>query len=711
MQEDILNSILAENEKRWDKLRADYDPVTGEGLAELLNEERAVLSIPDFPVPIQYVPKPMMGNKLIKEIVKAGSIEKYISTKKWKYETPTPEVIIRRIRRIRHRHDFCNWAYWCIFIKPKKRQKTKDKKNKGRIRFKLNLPQLLVLAVCEKMRLAGVPIDIIILKARQWGGSTFCFFYQIWIMFKWDENHSFAIAAHIQTASETILMMLKKTIETYPAWDLGLSDDTTLKLSQVGSTGHVYAVKNEKNEQVVEGLFYIGTAEKPDTLRSKDIAGAHYSEVGVWPDTPEKRPEDLIADIQEGIVDDALSMQVMESTAKRSDDYFHTIWEEASDDIGSGGYVRVFISCSQNINDTRPIDNIEEFVQWLWEHKDDESKNGKWRDSGKYHWWLWDQGMTLEGINWYRYRRLKTSFAKMCNEAPVTPEQAFIAAGRLVFDPFAVQAMAAKCYSPVAVGELVSEARKGKGIMNGIQFVPNSQGNLKIWEWPDDTPVANRYVVAVDIGGENDTSDWSSVRVMDRLLMMPQFGLEGKPNIVAEMHYHTAHDQLAYDAARLAAWYNNALLVIESNTLETKDKERDTSGDGFEYILDIVSEFYPNLYARHKAEDDMDEGIQRRWGFHTNVSTKPKIIDNMKTCLRDELWGEPSRIVTDEMSVYEETDTHKMTAPAHKHDDALMATAILLWVAYKEMDLPSWIVKAEKTHTEINGENSNIVKL
>lgn len=700
MQDAIYKQIIEENESRLHRLRAEYDPVTGEGLAELLGEERVKLEISDFSIPVQWVPKEMMKNPLIKEVAKAGSIETYIGKHNWKYSTPTHLDIERRIRRIRHKHDFCHWAFFCIWIK--------HKKLKRRVRFRLNLPQLIVLSKCEELRRAGEPIALIILKARQWGGSTFCFFYQVWLQFKWNEFHSFAIAAHTSSASETILNMLKRSIKDYPAWDLGLEDGTELRLAPADTSGHAFTLKDQDNKQVLEGFIYVGTAEKPDTLRSKDISGAHYSEVGVWPDTPGKQAEDIIADIQGGLLEDTETMEVMESTAKSSDDYFHAVWESCVG--GEGGYVPVFISFIQIENDVREIKDMKAFVSWLYEHKDEERPNGKWRDSGKYYWWLWELGATLEHINWYRYRRLKLSFAKMCNEAPATPEQAFITAGQKVFDPFEVARKREKCREPMMVGDLISDAHEGAEVLDNIRFIPNSSGALRVWEEPDDSPISNRYVVAVDIGGPNDTSDWSSVRVLDRLMMMPDFGLAGKPNVVAEMHYHIDHDKLAYDALRLAEWYNHALLVIESNTLETHKKDHNADEDGFEYILDIIADLYDNLYMRQTKEEDVKEGVIGKWGFHTNALTKPKIIDNMRTCLRDDLWDEPSTLCLDEMSMYVD-EKGQYTAPPGKHDDVLMATAILLWVGFKEMPMPAWIRQREKSRVEVEGDRMGLTNI
>ena len=704
MQDAIYKEILAENERRLKRLRAEYDPITGEGLAELIGEKRVKIHIPDFAVPDQWVPEDMLKNKMVKEILKFGSIDKYIEKKKWKYGPPTHFEIERRLRRVRHRHDFCNWAYWCI--------KITHKKLRRRVRFVLNLPQLIVLGKLMEMLRAGVPISIIILKARQWGGSTLCFFFQVWLQFKWNEFHSFAIAAHTSSASNTILKMLSRTIKDYPAWDLGFPDGTELRLSPTDTSGHAFAIKDKDGKQLLEGEIFVGTAEKPDTLRSKDISGAHYSEVGVWPDTPGKQAEDIIADIQGGMIEDAQTMEVFESTAKSSDDYFHDVWVECQN--GTGGYSPVFIPAYLIIHDAKAIDDLREFVEWLVAHKDEETTNGKWKDSGKYYWWLWTIGANLEHINWYRFRRLKLSFAKMCNEAPETPEQAFFTAGNHVFDPFMVDAKSKLCRDPQFLGDLVADGEKGKAALENIRYIPNSTGSLRIWEKPDDSPILNRYVVVLDPRrGASEGADPAAITVFDRLLMMPDFGLDGKLGVVAEMVYKADPDKQAYDAARLAKWYNNALLVIESNTMEAMNAERNNGIDSFEYILDIVSKIYPeHLYMRKASEADMKKGITFRWGFHTNPDTKPKIINFMKECLRDDLWNEPSKICCSEMASYME-DHGKTNAEHGKHDDVVMSRAIGLWICYKELPVPTWIEETQDTGpaTVIRGDRAGITRM
>jgi len=693
-QEELIAvlDIIAENQRRCTMYAARYDAITGQGLAELLDEERSQLRISDYAVPLQYVPKRMMKVKLIRNIVRAGGIQKFLDRHKWKTDViPSFQDIEDEIRRIRHKYDYCNWAFECIKI---------DLKLGGRGRFRLNYAQLQVLKLCMILLWAGVPINIVIAKARQWGGSTFCIFFQFWLLAHHDPYHSFAVAAHVQDAAHNVLNMLVKAIEDYPAWDLGLPHGEKLHLGNYGGNKHGYQVKDSSGNVILPGIIYIGSAERPETLRSGRISGAHYTEVGVWPDTPGKSSTDLVADISGGIPkQQALTMQVYESTAKTSDDFFHDIFYDALD--GNSNFHPLFIPFYYIPHDTMSIPDEQEFALWLYRNRNKETREGKWRSTGRYYWWLWTEGATLQAIQWYRYEELNyTRRSQMVNEAPASAAEAFQSSGNKVFDFYDVDWFMKRTRQPQWEGDLISDGTRGADVLKNIRFISRAGGHLKIYEKPDPTPILNRYVVAVDIGGPNETSDYSSVRVMDRLMMMPEFGLGGKPTIVAEMHYHTDDDLLAYDAMRLAAWYNNALLVIESNTYETRDQNRDTGVEGFEYIMDAVANLYGerNLYARHNKEEDIDDKIERKWGFNTNVRTKPLIINHMRTCLRDRLWDEPSKTCCQEMSIYIE-DKKKLTAPPKKHDDVLMATAILLWIAFKEMDLPQLVKE-----TSISGD-------
>ena len=161
-----------------------------------------------------------------------------------------------------------------------------------------------------------------------------------------------------------------------------------------------------------------------------------------------------------------------------------------------------------------------------------------------------------------------------------------------------------------------------------------------------------RYVVSVDIGGTGKDSDYSSIKVADRLPMLEG----GIPEIVAEWHGHIEHDLLIWKAAQIAYAYCEALLVVESNTLETEE----TEGDNFEYVIDEIVDFYPHLYSRTSAEQ-IKQGAPVKYGFHTNPSTKPMILNFLKAAMRDSLYIERSLETTFECDQFEIKEGGKKT--------------------------------------------------
>jgi hypothetical protein len=61
------------------------------------------------------------------------------------------------------------------------------------------------------------------------------------------------------------------------------------------------------------------------------------------------------------------------------------------------------------------------------------------------------------------------------------------------------------------------------------------------------------------------------------------------------------------------------------------------------------------------------------------------------------------------MAMYQKNDKGQFSAPAGEgnHDDMLMATAIGLWICFREMDMPKWIEHNETAiHRDISSNNT-----
>lgn len=196
--------------------------------------------------------------------------------------------------------------------------------------------------------------------------------------------------------------------------------------------------------------------------------------------------------------------------------------------------------------------------------------------------------------------------------------------------------------------------------------------------------LTDRYLVAVDVGGRGINADWSVIVVFDRIGLSDGKG----PEVVAQWRGHTDIDLLAWKAARIAAYYCNALLVIESNSLETRDPDRHTEGDQSLFILNQLREAYPNLYARRQSADDVMRGAPRRYGFHTNTSTKPMIISGLVQAIREQGYVERDEACLDEYLTYEQRQNGSYGALPGRHDDLLMTRAIGLHISGSEMKMP-----------------------
>lgn len=614
-----------------------------------------------------------------------------------------------RILRVRIKCDFPFWAALLVNIK---------KKGGGQdVKFVLNRPQRKLVERLEEMRLAEMPIRLILLKARQWGGSTCIQMYMAWLQLVHDVGLNSLIIGHVGSTSTEVEDMFKRMLAEYPAELLHEDgeewEEDEDKWVGVGQAQNIHRVP-QRNCKIK-----LGTAERPDSARGGDYNLVHLTEVGLWKKTEGKTPEDVVQGATDGILLKAMTMIVMESTAKGVGNFFNTEYVDAKRGISQ--FTNFFISWmdidqySMEFDPGRvvigredPVDRMsrEEFAEWLWMNRKNDVAPDQRHEAGTYLWWLWELGATLEAINWYVHERAgKSDSARMRSEYPSDDIEAFVNSGANVFDKVQVDRMRRTTRPAKWVGELegkvplggegytdgVMMTRRGvgsKALLEDLHFVRDSQGGLHVWAEPEvddeDEVVTNRYVVVVDVGGRGEKADWSVICVIDR------FGLivDGKPSVVAQWTGHIDMDLLAWKAAQIAKWYNEALLVIESNTLETRDRDHIVDGQQMDFILLQIKDAYRNLYARKQSEEDIKVGAPTRYGFHTNTATKPMVISTLIKMVREGAWVERDDVTLDELCFYERKPNNSYGAITGKHDDRLMTRAIGLHVCMYEMEWP-----------------------
>lgn len=689
-----IAKILTENDHRNEVIFPVFDPVTGEGSIG----ERIRVSISDFAIPVQWLPVDMMNIPLVKQVVSAGSIEAFLS--KCLHIEPTEEdytKVSRAFIRLRYKHDFAFWAATLV--------KVHNKDAGSDVLFRLWYPQRILVSRFEEKRRAGKPIRLILLKARQWGGSTTTQLYMAWLQFFHKKGLNSLIIAHQGAASDEIRDMFDTMIREYPVeflHELGdeWSEDEP-KIVGVGKSGSTSRVPQR------ECKIKIGTAERPDGCRGGAYSLVHLSEVGIWKKTDGKSPEDIVRSACSGILLRPLTMIVMESTANGTGNFFHTEYKAAADPNIKSQYEALFIAWFQIPKYRIPFESAaqaREFAKWLWLNRENDNVMSRREESGKYLWWLWQKGAALEAIHWYIEERAgKNSHGVMASEFPSDDDEAFVHSGSMVFDKFLVKEFERDCKPPRFIGDVYADKDEGEEALVNLRFHEDRQGQLCIWAKPetdDDVEITDRYLTIVDVGGRSDKADWSVILVIDRINMID--GLP--PAVVAQWYGHCDIDRLAWKAAQVAAYYNESLLVIESNTLETHDRERQVEGgDQSLYILNQISNIYPNLYARRQSEDEIRQGVPRKYGFHTNISTKPMIISTLIKVIREHLYTERDEGCLMEYLTYERKQNGAYGAIDGAHDDRLMTRAIGMHICFYEMDVPRILPIANRTYKKRRG--------
>ena len=671
------------------RLLAPFNPITGEGSIG----ERVAFTVSDYPIVTQYLPVEMMDEPFVKKLSKAGSVDAFIrDALKLPVTDEARDKVVEEFVRIRLKHDFAFWAAMFAYIK---------RKGGGTdVLFRLNRPQRKLINRLEKMRKAGKPIRLILLKARQWGGSTAIQMYMAWLQLVHEVGLNSLIIAHQGTASDEIKDMFDRLVKSYPVemlHELGEPySPNEPKMVGVGKSGSIFRVP-QRNCKIK-----IGTAERPNSCRGGDYNLVHLSEVGLWKETEGKKPEDIVRSACSGILLRAYTMIVYESTPNGVGNFFHKEYLAAKK--GLSQMEAMFVAWFEIEQYELPFDNEAEkyeFAKNLYKNRRNEEIKSDREEPGTYLWRLWERGATLEAIHWYVSERSKyMNHGDIASEYPSDDIEAFTYSGRKVFSSEDVEQFRPACRAPRWIGEIYGSADEGEKAIEGLRFKKEADGRLFMWhdvEKSEDEEVTDQYLVIVDVcKGHTKNADFADILVLNRQPMM-----DGEPPVVAaEWHGHIDMDKLAWKAMQVAAYYNNALLVIESNTLETNN----TKGEA-EYILTLIHEVYGRqLYARKQSAEDIRQGLPKKYGYHTNPLTKKVVIYNLKVVIRERLYIEREEACLDEYLTYVETENNVFEAMEGYHDDRLMTRAIGMQVCYHEMELPRIVKK-------INNINAGLVQV
>ncbi len=672
-QLNMVSSIISENNRRKLLLFNPVNQLTGEGVGEALGERRMRVHIPDHTIPDQWLTDEVLSLPHFRSVMKAGSITRHIESYGEDPRRLLP-VFCDYLNFLRLSHDPA-FAFALAF-------KIKDKRSGMVVPFYLNYAQRELLGEFERMRREGKPIRLVLLKARQWGGSTLVQLYMAWMQLFVKEGWNSLIVAQTKDTARRIKAMYSKVLQFFP---VNVFRRGELRFSPLEHSVADSIITDRHGLPVRSNVTTVSSYENYESTRGSDIAMVHFSEVAFWRQTPQKSAANLIRAVTSGIAEgEPCTMEVMESTANGKSGYFYDEYQEAK--AGHSARKAFFIPFFHIENDMLSFSGDDEtraFARQLADNRHNDVAGEKTSEPGSYLWSLWEKGATLEHIKWYVERRKSFhSHGQMASEAPSDDIECFTFSGQLLInaEKIAKMEMADKRH-PVFRGDMEWFDD------NDVRLERSETGPLKIWDMPECGVWHERYMVVVDVGGKTENSDYCVVTVIDRsqapVKDMEIYNPKGDGlHVVARWRGHIRYDRLARKAVDIARWYDNAIVVFESNTFDKKKSEAQEHAPDechAESVLDEVRGVYANLYMRSQDKtDDLRERPVSKVGFHTNHSTKQRMVDQFTKFFEDELIHDPDEEFYKELAIYERrSDGSYGNIPGYNnHDDIVMTDMI-----------------------------------
>ena len=544
----------------------------------------------------------------------------------------------------------------------------------------LNWEQMELIKMVAEDLATGRPIRYIVLKARQMGMSTLIEAMGYW----WTSTHRFTttvIIAHEKEATKNLYEMFRRYYEySHPSFKpdrkYNTKQDLTFDVSD--DVKKTYDAQNLPSPGLQSEIKTMVATEGKG--RSSTIKFLHGSEVAFWDDSA-----DVTSAAVQAVPMAPETFIFLESTANGIGGYYYDEWNAAK--RGESQFRPVFFPWhshneyeTPNIidDDLGDLDAEEEALYKLFEHEG------------------YDRASWPRKIYWRRLKKkeFRTDPKKFYQEYPSTPEEAFLASGRPVFDVPMLQEMEriavdAQKTHPYMCGDIKKVVDPETG-MERIKFIEirrvgdNDPTPLRVW-W--DVDRSRKYVIGVDVseGIEVEASsgkeaDFSVITVFDVLAR----------KVVARWRGYADPDQLGEIVFNIGTYYNTALVGVEINN------------HGIATAAKLRNMFYRNLYMRETAEDEQFQVRTTKFGWQTNKKTKPIMISELQRSIREGDIIDLDIVFIREAMSYIRKDNGAMEAQQGQHDDVVMSTAIALqmadWSPYNTEYAAKYIQKPVKRY-------------
>jgi len=494
---------------------------------------------------------------------------------------------------------------------------------KGRIiPFVLNEPQLRLYEVIKEQWNQGKPVRVIILKARQMGFSTLVEAIIFW-MAATAFNVRCMIVAHTDDATGNLFQMSKRYLEYLP--------EQLKPLQQASNAQEIVFDTPARYKGTTKGLgsrIRCATAGGTGIGRSFTLKALHLSEFAFWPGDKHA----TITGLLQAVPDEAGTFVAIESTAKGFEE-FKKLWDKAVEDQrqGKDGFVPVFFAWHE-MNDYRR--NVPANFQRTAE--EEELAKTFCLDDEQLAWRRWAIDNLCGG-----------DIEMFHQEYPSTPDEAFIATGRCVFDK---NALVLRRKQVLQLQWQFGQFRiryDDAGIISQYSWEVDTRGYIRILKEPEE---GVPYVLGADTAGTG--SDYFAAHVLDN-----RTGEQ-----VAVLHQQFGERAFAEQVYCLGMYYNEALIGVEVNYSTFPQLMLEQLG-------------YTNFYEREKFDTYTGE-TKKAYGFETTQKSRPVIIDGLKDVAKQALDTITDHTTLGEMLTFVYNEQFRPQAENGEHDDLVMALAI-----------------------------------
>jgi len=466
--------------------------------------------------------------------------------------------------------------------------KIRDKATGRIIKWKFNVPQMLAYMHIRDMESSGIPVRLVVLKARQEGISTLIegllFYNSIH-----SQGYCSLIIAHVSKASDTVFRMSKRFLAYLPKLERPNTDYSNRKeiLFSPPLSSEVTIDVANKNKSV-----------KDDGGRSKNIHGFHGSEVALW-----ESPDETMYAVQNCIHHTPNTMIVLESTAHGASGYFHDMyWKAKSKETD---FRALFLGWNLD-----PRNRMSPPVDFNLTPEESVIKKAHQLDNAQMYWRRWAI------VN--KHNGDETSFQQ---ENPITDVEAFKTSGATIFPKD-------------SLNHYFDKTKKGiKGFLEKIDgkivLSPDVKGYVTVWEEPHSM---EEYVSGADVAEGLPKGDFSCAYIMNKTT----------GDIAAAWHGHIDPDLFVDELMLLYKYYNDAYAGVENNnhgySVLSRLKEEYpylytewTEGQWFEAFTEKIG-WHTNIKTRRLMIDAGKEWVREQLGKIPDEF----LLKEMTTFVRDD---------------------------------------------------------------------------